>query len=83
MIKNNKKFNKEKVVGGYRLKDIADNLIDIIPAIDQNIASEMDVLKTWQNHFEGLDVPFAITAHVNFQAQRTVNYYSLWKERRI
>jgi len=90
MIKQNKEFDREKVLGGYRLDDFMamyrrplSSLIDIIPSIDRNSSGEMEILGSWENYFESLDVPFAITTHTTYQAQRTITYYSLWKERRV
>ena len=84
MINKNNKFDIDKVVGGYRLKDLSLNLIDIVPMIEQKNQSEMAILGLWEDHFEKLDVPFAITADRSYRKKsEDVPYYSLWKQRYV
>jgi hypothetical protein len=86
MIAKNKQFDKDKMVGSYRHSEFLQitNLIDILPCIERDNAGEMDVLASWQDHFQSLGVPYAVTAHTAYRNKaKDVNYYTLWKRRMI
>ena len=80
MISKNSKFRRENVIGGYRLDDFNKiswkRLIDIVPMIAHSNPSEMLILKQWENHFEALDIPFAVTSRITKHGDRDVTYYS-------
>ena len=51
------------------------SLIDFVGSIEVGVQSHAEILQNWQRHFEGLDVPYAIT---QIDGEKR-----LWKERRI
>ena len=56
-----------------------DRLMDFIIARN----GEKVFLDTWRDHFKSVRVPFALCKHMDEYSDRTVQRYTLWKERRI
>jgi len=87
MREKDNKYDRDTMISAYRQKEFEaipeDMLVDIIPSIQRDNSYEMAVLGLWQHHFQKLGVPYAITAKTAYHGDRSIAYYSLWKERRI
>ena len=89
-IKN--EFNPDKVTYSSDIDYILslhsqDRLIDFLPRLypghyvsyGGKRVSQRDILETWIKHFESIDVPYALTAHMNHVGE----YLVMWKEVRV
>jgi len=73
-------FNQEDIVKVYKEKEFnkipKNKLIDIIQKVSVN---EQPILESWEKHFQGVNVPYAIVNMLNFDGKTTTK--SLWKEK--
>jgi len=78
-------FNQDEVIRYFmedQFNEIShDCLVDIIPSIHGNSLKEQAILKKWENHFQSMNIPYAITRKI--VSKRGIPEFTLWKEERI
>lgn len=84
MRKGQNVFDPKSTVRAYRKKAFAeipvDKLLDFVGPINPKWSNDAAILGSWEKHFRGLKIPYAITVSKGYQHQDVCH---LWKERRV
>ncbi len=85
MKEDKKHFNQDEVTRYHMEDEFSEiphgRLVDIIPTIHGNSLRDQAILKKWEDHFQSMDIPYAITRKV--VSRKGIPEFALWKEERI
>ena len=80
-MKETIEFSHDDVVKYYCKDALPTDLIDVIPRINTELAWQMRILETWEQHFQDQQIPYAITERTMRRSKqhRLKKYRALWK----
>jgi len=83
----NIKFDERRVTRYFledKFKEIPQKfLMDIIPAINSTNLKDLHILKIWEDHFQSMKIPYAITRIAKIINTKAVWEFALWKEKKV